>query len=440
MGDHMADEFVDEVKTLTGNVKQFHEETRRAVEEMRKENDRRLTELEKKGTVDPLLTEKVDKMSQVIAQAQERLDQTAVALQRMNRATDTLDGKANSFAAAHKFFQTVTGRRNPAIEIKAEQVDERAYQDYTRAFVRWLRKDKDLMEPEEVKALSVGSDPDGGYLVRPELSARIVEKIFESSPIRQLATVETISTNALEMLADKDDVTDGWVGETGTRSQATTPQFAKYMIPAHEVYSMPAATQTLLDDAGLDVEAWLARKVSNRMARTEATAFVLGDGVARPRGLTTYASGTTWGQIEQINSGHASEVKADGIISLAFSLKEPYAARSVFLMNRTTIAAVMKLKDGQGQYLWSMNFQQGQPATLSGYPVRFANDMAAIAANSLSIAFGDIGAGYTIVDRAGIRVLRDPYSTKPYVLFYTTRRVGGAVVDFDAIKLQKIAA
>jgi HK97 family phage major capsid protein len=207
------------------------------------------------------------------------------------------------------------------------------------------------------------------------------------------------------------------------------------------MFAEPRATQSMLEDAGLDIEAWIANKVGEKMGRIEATAFFTGTGVNQPRGLLTYASGTTNGTIEQIASGNATNVTADGLYNLVFSLKDYYTPNSRFLMKRLTVRNFLKLKDGNGQYIWQMgDIKTGQPSTLLGYPVERAEDMPTLEAGSLSVAFGDFRAAYTIVDRLGITLLRDNLTAKPYVKFYNRRRVGGDVVNFEAVKLLVTAA
>jgi HK97 family phage major capsid protein len=295
----------------------------------------------------------------------------------------------------------------------------------------------------ELKALSVGSDPNGGYLVQPEMGGIIQTKVFETSPMRSLATVQTIGGLSYEYVIDNDEAGSGWVGETGTRSTTTTPTLGKITITAHELYANPKATQTVLDDASIDMEAWLAGKVAEKFARDEATAFVSGSGIAKPRGFLSYTAGTdiTAEQIEQVVSGTSGAFTYDGLIDLQNALKEPYQANATFLVRRATNAYLMKLKDGQGHPIFNMTFDKnvGVQPTIMGKSVAFAADMPAVASSALAAAYGDFREGYLIVDRIGIRILRDPYSDKPYVAFYTTKRVGGAVKNFEAIKLQKLA-
>jgi len=245
----------------------------------------------------------------------------------------------------------------------------------------------------------------------------------------------------LEVPNDLGQVDAGWVGEQETRTTTNTPGVGVLRIPAHEMYAMPSATQKLLEDASIDVSAWISGKIADRFARIEATAFVAGTGVKQPRGFLTYPAGTSNnGQIEQIHSGNAALLTADGLINLTFGLKDFYLANAQFLMQRQSVGQVMLLKDLQGRYLWQPSIQAGTPTTLLSYPVQWAADMPAIAAGALPVAFGDFKAGYTIVDRLGISALRDPYTAKPFVLFYTRKRVGGDVVNFEAIKLLLISA
>ena len=258
--------------------------------------------------------------------------------------------------------------------------------------------------------------------------------------MRQVASVEEVSSDALEIIEDKDAADAGWTTETGTRSDTTTPQISKKTIPVHELYAQPKATQKLMDDSSIDIESWLAGKLSDIFSRKENTAFISGDGVGKPRGILTYAAGTNWGEIEQINSGVSGSITADAIVLLTYALKEDYANRASFLMNRAAVQDVRLLKEATtNQYLWQPGLAAGAPDTLLGAPVIQAADMPTPAADSLSIAFGDFGSGYQIVDRTGVRILRDPFTDKPFVKFYTTKRVGGDVTNFEAIKLMKLA-
>ncbi|MFO0388230.1 MAG: phage major capsid protein [Alphaproteobacteria bacterium] len=310
-----------------------------------------------------------------------------------------------------------------------------------KAFGKFLRTG----DEHEMKAMSVGSDPDGGYLVLPTRSNRMVSRLFDTSPMRSVCAIETISTDALEMLNDTTELTASWVSETASRAVTATSQLGKYNIPTHEMYTSPKATQKIIDDGNISIENWLLDKTDKVFTRKENDAFVNGDGVGKPRGFLTYTTSTSgdssraWGQIQYVPSGTSAAVNADSLLDLMYALKADYRPGAVWMMPRAIANTVRKQKDGNGQYLWQPGLSGNEPDRLLGFPLLYAEDMPAAAANSLSIAFGNFKEAYTIVDRAGIRVLRDPYTDKPNVIFYTTKRVGGAVVNFDAIKLLKLS-
>lgn len=331
----------------------------------------------------------------------------------------------------------------------AESAEDR---ERKAALLQYMRVGQDGLAPDIRNALSVGADPEGGYFVSPDMSGRIVQRIFETSPIRQVANVVETSTDALEGVNDLNEAGAGWVGESEGRPETTTPDVGVWRIPIHEEYAMPIATQKVLEDADRNVENWLIDKVSRRFSRLENTAFVNGTGVTQPRGFLTYPTEATdddsreWGRLQHAPTGgsgaFASSNPADALYDLVFSLKADYLSNAVWMMARSTMAEVAKLKDGNGRYLLTTGGDIGQrtPFTLLGYPVILAEDMPAIAADSLSIAFGDFTSGYQIVDRIGITLLRDPYTTKGKVKFYTRKRTGADVLDFDAIKLMKFSA
>jgi HK97 family phage major capsid protein len=299
-----------------------------------------------------------------------------------------------------------------------------------------------------VKAMSVGSNADGGYVVPVEIEQTIGQRLTAISPIRGIAGVRTISADVYKKPFMTAGPAVGWVGETDARPQTTTPTLDSLSFPAMELYAMPAATATLLEDAAVNLDQWLAAEVEQVFAVQEGTAFVSGDGVNKPKGFlayTTIANGSwIWGDIGYVATGAAGAFPAsnpsDVLVDLIYALKAGYRQNGVFVMNRKTQSAIRKFKDGQGNYLWQPPAQAGGQASLMTFPIVESEDMPDIAANSLSVAFGDFARGYLVVDRAGVTVLRDPFTAKPYVLFYTTKRVGGGVQDFDAIKLLKFAA
>ena len=382
-----------------------------AWEEFKAVNDARLREIETKGAADGLYNEHLHNISRALDNYKSRLDTIETAYSRPE------------FGGS---------------ESKASAVPS----EYSKAFRNYLRKGMDAgLEQLSTKALSVGSDPDGGYLVTPTMSQTIVKSVFETSPMRQLASVETISSDALELIDDHDQASAGWTSETGSISETNTPQIAKRNIATHELYAQPKATQKLVDDAAIDIEAWLSGKIAEIFAVKENTAFISGSGSGQPRGILTYTAGTSWNQIQQVNSGTSAQVTADGLINLFYALKDAYTRNASFLMNRTTVQAVRLLKEATtNQYLWQPGLAAGAPDTLMGVPVLMASDMPVAAANSLSVAVGDFKAAYQIVDRLGVRILRDPFTEKPFVKFYATKRTGGDVINFEAIKLLKLAA
>lgn len=416
-------------------------EIKSTFEAFKEANDARVKELAK-GVADPLVEEKLVKINADLDKHQDLVDKLYAAQRRKHLVIDgkevdqeALDSKALAWA------QMNAKARGTRVDAYTHE-DEKAY---GKAFEQYLRKDDRVLSADETKALSVGSDPDGGYVVTPDTSGRVVKKQFETSPMRQYASVQVISTDALEGLADLDEATSGWVSETQSRAETTTPQLKVWRIPVHEQYAAPRATQKILDDAMIDVEDWLAGKVADKFSRVENTAFLTGDGVSKPRGLLTYSNGTSYGTIEQKASGASGAFDAapdggDAFLDLVYSVKSNYLANAVFFMNRLTTGAARKIKNTDGDYIWQPSLQAGQPSTILGYPVARFDDMPNFStADALAVGFGDLAAAYQIVDRLGIRVLRDPYTAKPFVIFYSTKRVGGDVIDFDAVKLMKMA-
>ncbi len=379
-----------------------------AWEEFKQVNDRRLKEIEQKGAADALTTEQLNRINQAMDNYKSRMDGLETAMSRPSAGCDI----SRPEAAEHKL-----------------------------AFINYLRKGvDDELHFLEQKALSVGTDSDGGFLVTSQMAETIAKYVFESSPMRQLASVVNISTDSLDVIQDDDEPASAWTTETGTVSETNSPTIGKKVIDVHELYAQPKATQKLIDDSSVDIEAWLTEKISEAFTRMENTAFIAGDGSGKPKGITTYAAGTGDEQIEQIDSGTNGQITADGIVNLFYALKEEYATNATFLMRRAAMQQVRLLKESTtGQYLWNPGLAAGAPDTLLGVPVMQAADMPAPTTNSLSVALGDFRRAYQIVDRTGVRILRDPFTEKPFVKFYATKRVGGDVVNFEAIKLLKLA-
>lgn len=439
---NVLEEIQREVKGFGDNVKGLQDSMQKDLAEVRKLAEEAKGAPEAKAAIEALTKSVEAKHTAIEAQvkaAQEQADRIETAMKRRPSATD--DGGAAEAKEALAFWETkaaVSGSLSYGNRPTVESIDRDGYKAWAeKGYALYLRADDRAVE---AKALSVGSNPNGGYLVPTAQSSRIIQKIFESSPIRQLATIETIGTEALELPIDVNDMDAGWEGEEQAPGETSTPGVGLQRIPVYEMRAKPKATQKILEDAAMNVEAWLAGKLADKFARTEATAFVSGNGVNKPRGILSYGAGTGRNLLPQVVSGAATEITADVIVKMPYEIKSAYLANANWIMKRSTVQSVMLLKDGQGQYLWRPGLAAGQPATLGGYSIVMADDMPAIEAGSLPVAFGDFRRGYTIVDRLGITTLRDPYSAKPFVEFYSRKRVGGAVVDFDAIALVKIAA
>jgi HK97 family phage major capsid protein len=418
-------------------------EIKTAFEEFKKANDDRIKQIEAKGAADPVTEAKLAKIEADLEKAQSVADEAVLAAKRQNRVvTDERGNAVDLDAKALEWADMIARKRGTrATGFGAKELDA-----YKGSFLGYLRKGDQIMGADEIKALSVGSDPDGGYVVTPDTSGRVVQRVFETSPMRAYASVQVISTDALEGLFDLNETGASWVAETAVRSETATPQLGQWRIPAHELSAFPFATQKLLDDANINMEAWLADKVADKFARTEAAAFVNGDGIGKPRGFLTYPNGTTLpGTIERVATGASGAFAAapnggDVLVDALYALKSPYRANATWFMNRKAFGAVRKLKDTDGAYLWQPGIAAGQPATILGYPTASFEDMPDIGADALSIAVGDMRSAYQIVDRVGIRVLRDPFTSKPFVGFYSTKRVGGDVVNFEALKIVRFAS
>jgi HK97 family phage major capsid protein len=395
-----------------------YDELRATFEEFKSANDERLAKIERKRG-DVLLDDKVDRINAALDLQTKRMDDLALRQAR------------------------------PALEGRGRIVTDAASREHKSAFDAYVRGgETSALRQLETKAMSAGSNPDGGYLVPVELEREIGQRLAAISPIRAISSVREISGSVYKKPFMTAGPATGWVGETDARTQTTSPTLDALSFPAMELYAMPAATATLLDDSAVNIDEWIASEVELTFAVQEGAAFVNGDGTNQPKGFLQYTtvanSSWSWGNLGYIASGAAGAFAAsnpsDALIDLIYALKAGYRQNGNFVMNRKTQAAIRKFKDSGGAYLWQPPAQAGGRASLMTFPLIEAEDMPDIGANALSIAFGDFRRGYLIVDRVGVRVLRDPYSAKPYVLFYTTKRVGGGVQDFDAVKLMKFAA
>jgi HK97 family phage major capsid protein len=454
---------------ITRAIKALGDDTKGAFDALEKSlADLRTADAETKKYADVLITDQVKKMSADFVARHEALEgqlksstsnieaklgeqlraeveKIEAALRRTGYSPEGDPAKAKAeltHAVEHKrVLKVLRGEIRPGEELKAEDVDLEEYRSYRKSAIRYMRRTESGMGPDELKALTTGSDPQGGYFVTPVMSNRIITRIFETSPIRQLASVQPIGTDRLSFVVDWDEAGVGWVGEEEARPETGTPSIATVDIEAQEQYAKPRITQRLLEDASIDLEAWVATKVSDKFSRSEATAFVTGNGIKKPRGFLTYPSGAGYNLVEQVATGNATAVTADSIISLPWKLKDAYRRAAQWLLRRSTMPSLVTFKDQMGQYLYGMALRGATVGdTLAGYPLSLADDMPDVAAGSLPIAFADFRTAYQIVDRIGISMLRDPYSSKPYVEFYFRRRLGGAVVLGEAIKLLLVSA
>jgi HK97 family phage major capsid protein len=389
----------------------------RAFSAFKETNDERLTQLECRLGADVVTEEKLARIDHALDDTKSRLDRLALEMARPR--------------------------------IGGKTVDDHSGREHKSAFNHYIRSgEASGLKALEAKALSRGSGPDGGYLVPLPTERDVLRRLAKFSPIRAISSVREISGASLRRAFSTTGPAAGWVAEADPRPQTNNQQLADMSFPAMELYAMPAATQALLDDAVVDIEQWIAEEVQTAFAEQEGAAFVSGDGVNKPKGFLSYTSvadaSWTWGNIGYVATGAAGAFAAsdpsDALVNLVYALRAGFRQNGKFVMGRRAQSLVRQFKTTTGDYIWAPPATADAGASLMNFPVVEAEDMPDPAANSLSIAFGDFERGYVVVDRVGIRVLRDPYSAKPYVLFYTTKRVGGGVQNFEAIKLLKFAA
>jgi len=424
-------------ESLTTEVKAAVDLLGKTFEEFKTKNDERMKQFETKRGEDAVTKDEVEKLNKGIddakAMLQKRIDEFEAKANRL-QLTGAAVG-ADEAKAAAQFGELIGQKDYDAEKLKEYKADLSGY----------LRR-------AEAKAvtMSVASDPSGGFWVTPDVSGRMVKKIYESTPMRQLANVVAIGTDRLEGPIDNGEGAALWVGESAARTQTDAPQLGMWAIDVNELYAYPKVTQKLLEDAKIDVEAWLADKSTNKFSRTEATAFVNGDGNQKPKGILQYPIVATtdatrpWGSFQYMPSGAAGDFAAtnpaDALIKLIFELKTGYRQNAKWLAARRTIGSVRQLKDGQGNYLVDLRLRDGAMVeTIFGYDVVDGEDMPAVAANKFGLAFGDFSEAYTIVDRLGTSVVRDNITTPGFVKFHMRRRVGGGAVNFEALKFLKFA-
>jgi HK97 family phage major capsid protein len=391
----------------------------RAFEEYKSVNDQRLSDIERHGAADVLHDEHLGRMDKSINRLQDDITSLKTSMLRPNKS-------GTSFAptdSAHK-----------------------------QAFLKYIAKGYDAeLNAFETKSLEVINNSEGGYMLPTELADRIVTRQYDTTPMRQISTVMSISTEAVEMLRDTNEPVAQWISELGVPAPTSEGLLGRIRIPVHELYAQPQATQKLLDDAFINVEEWLINKVSAKFSRAENNAFVVGDGIGMPRGFTSYTAQAVsdtsrpWGVLQYVptgvNGAFASTSPADCLFDLMHQLRVGYHPDAVWIMPRAVADMIRKFKENTTQaYIWQPGLQQGQPATLLGFPVVLGEDMPSVSTGSFSLAFGSFKEGYTIVDRIGMRILRDPYTGAPFIKFRCTKRTGGDVVNFEAIKLLSFSA
>ena len=385
-----------------------------AFEAFKEANDDRLAQIETRMSADVVTVDKVDRINRAIDETKARLDELTLKAKRPRL------GQGDDPAPAAR--------------------------EHKQAFEAYVRKgETGGLFDIEAKSMSVGTGSDGGYLVPSETETEIGRRLSAASPIRAIAGIRQVSSAVYKKPFATSGFSAGWVGETASRPETNTPTLAELQFPAMELYAMPAATQALLDDSAVNLDEWIADEVQQAFAEQESTAFVTGNGTNRPRGFLSYTNvadaSWSWGNIGYVATGTAGAFPAsnasDKLIDLIYVLKSGYRQNAHWVMNRKTQGVIRKLKDANGDYLWQPAAAADGSSTLMNFPVAESEDMPDIGADSYALAFGDFGRGYLVVDRVGVRVLRDPFSAKPYVLFYTTKRVGGGVQNFEAIKLMK---
>jgi HK97 family phage major capsid protein len=429
---------------MSDDLKTLLEEQGKAFAEFKAANDGLQIEV-KKLKEDAVTVDKVERINT-------DLDKLAKDIKAAATRSDEIEAKANRMSLSGGPADDVETKAAKAFAAQTgADVSVEAMREYKAALYGMGGPIRSAQMNGDRKALSVGSDPDGGYLVTPDTAGRIVNRIYETSPVRQEASVMTIGTDSVEGLNDLGQNGFAWVGERNPRLENDTAQLGKWSIVVHEAVSVVSMTQKVLEDAKLDLESWLATKSADRIARGENEAFIKGDGVTKPRGLFAYPTAATadatraWGTFEHINTGTNGTFGAamngtDKLMDLVYALKAAYRSNAKFMTNRSTLREVRKLKDGQGNYIWQPSLVAGQPSALLGYSVVEAEDIDPMGTASLSIAFGDFREAYQIVDRIGLSVLRDPYTAYPYVFFKFRKRVGGGAISFEAVKFLRFSA
>ena len=415
-------------------VKELHDEVMQTLNEFKSNHTRELEEIKKNGSADVLSQLATDKANEAITKAEDKLQATIA------KQADELAEMKQALA-------------RPSVGTDGHPVVGSAEAEYKSAVNSYLstgRGEAELKSLEgkmmEEKQLSVGVQSEGGYLVTPEEGGIFQTRVFETSPMRQVASVQSISTDSLDIIYDDEEAAAEWISETGTRTESNTPGFAKGNIPTHEIYGYPKATQKILDDASINMEQWVLNKAADRIARKQNTAFIKGTGSGQPTGLLSQTAAEDGAysrtKVKYIDSGVNGGIGTnfDKFFDLEGELKAAYRPNASWMTNRAIVTDLRKVKDSQGNYLWQPSNIAGQPATFAGYPIINAEDMPAKATGSMSLVFGDFREAYQIVDRIGIRTIRDNVTAPGFVKFNTFVRVGGDVINAEAVKILRLSA
>ncbi|MCH9754210.1 MAG: phage major capsid protein [Alphaproteobacteria bacterium] len=377
-----------------------------AWEEFKFTNDQRLKQVEQKGSADVVTENKLSNINTALDEYKSRLQMLELKNARPVKSIDSRDNLIDS--------------------------------EYKNAFSDYLRKGNEtLVSNLSRKSLSGVSNAEGGYLIDNAMYQFIYKNLESRSVMRQLCSIQEISTDSFDILSDDGNFDAGWVSEVEQRNDTKNANISKKNIPVHEIYAQPKVSQKLIDDSKIDISKWLSERLAEKFMYSESASFIIGDGNHKPRGILTYPSGKGANEIEQLSvKSEDGVIDVDSIINLYYSLDAQYSGNASFLMHRDMLQQIRLLKsDSTGHYLWSPGLESKSPDTLLGVPVYESADMPVPKKGSLSIALADFKSAYMIVDRAGINLMRDPYTEKPFVKFYTTKRVGGDIINTNAIKL-----
>lgn len=403
---------------MSEEIKVVLDELGSKFEDFKSENKTRLDEIEKKGHADPILQEKVDKMSDDIAKLAEVKQAHEIQQKNLEEATAKIES-----------LETILARPNAS---KSADADIQV-----KAFGKWLRKGE--VDEMEKKALYESDDTLGGFYAPTEYVADLIKSVTEISPIRSIARVRSTDKRGIEVPKRTGQFSASWVSETGTRSETTGYTTGLQQIDAHELYALVDISQAMLEDSAFDLESEMGSEFAEQFAKAEGTAFVSGSGVGQPLGFTDASAG-----VSSTNSGDSSALTANGLYDLVYAIKSEYLGNARFVMNRTTFSKVLQLEDTAGQKVFhvGLNLVSGAPSTIAGHPYVLATDMPDVASGTKPIAFGDFSRAYTVVDRVNLSIMRDPYSqaTSGNIRYVARRRVGGQVVLAEAIQLQNISA